>query len=77
MSIFIRWLNSKMKLGIELALIMIGLFAIIFYAAGMHGHITFRPHMREDWILWSIATFSTLSGFYFSIAGIKQIRKKD
>lgn len=40
-----------MKTIISAILAGVGLFVLIFWAAGMHGRIMFRPHMMEDWIL--------------------------
>ena len=38
--------------------------AVMFYAVGNHGHLMFRPHMTEDWIIWGIALIAGVSGIY-------------
>ena len=38
--------------------------AIMIYLVGSHGHLMFRPHMKEDWIIWGIAIISFVAGFY-------------
>jgi hypothetical protein len=40
-----------MKTIISAILVAVGLFVLSFWAVGMHGHIKFRPHMTEDWVL--------------------------
>ena len=49
-----------MRLGLGLMFLMIGLFGILFYLSGMHGHLTFRPHMLQDWIIWGIVFLKDL-----------------
>ncbi|MBK8088529.1 MAG: hypothetical protein IPK31_11585 [Chitinophagaceae bacterium] len=66
-----------MRLGLGLMFLMIGLFGILFYLSGMHGHLTFRPHMLQDWIIWGIVTVSFIAGFYFILKGIKKLNQKD
>jgi hypothetical protein len=29
---------------------LLGIFTILFFGVGMHGHFMFRPHMLQDWI---------------------------
>jgi hypothetical protein len=48
------------------------LVCVIFYAAGMHGRLMFRPHMIEDWIIWGIATTSFLFGVFLIVRGVKK-----
>jgi hypothetical protein len=40
-----------MKTIISSILVAVGLFVLSVWASGTHGHIMFRPHMMEDWIL--------------------------
>jgi hypothetical protein len=40
--------------------------------AGNHGHLMFRPHMTEDWIIWSITFISFIAGLLFLIKAIKR-----
>lgn len=40
-----------MKTIFSAILVGVGLFVLGFWASGMHGHIMFRPHMTEDWVL--------------------------
>ncbi|CAN5509415.1 hypothetical protein BH11BAC5_BH11BAC5_00170 [soil metagenome] len=40
--------------------------------SGMHGHLMFRPHMIEDWIIWGIALISFLLGTILLIGAIKK-----
>jgi uncharacterized integral membrane protein len=44
------------------------------YMAGMHGHLMFRPHMAEDWIMWGIAASSLLLGIIFLVLAVKNER---
>lgn len=38
--------------------------AIILDVIGNHGHLLFRPNMREDWIIFGVALLTGLSGLY-------------
>ena len=49
---------------IAIALLILGGYAIMFYMVGNHGHLMFRPHMLEDWIIWGVAVISVLAGLY-------------
>lgn len=44
-------------------LILAGL-TIMFYMVGSHGRLMFRPHMTEDWVIWSIAVISTATSIF-------------
>ena len=35
-------------------LIALALFTFLFWQVGSHGHLQFRPNMREDWVILSI-----------------------
>lgn len=39
---------------ISIILIALGIYTLMFWGAGMLGHIMFRPHKIEDWILSTI-----------------------
>ncbi len=52
-------------------LLLISLYGIGFYAAGSHGHLMFRPHMLEDWIIWGIVVISGSLGIYILMRMIK------
>jgi hypothetical protein len=42
------------------------------YMVGMHGHLMFRRHMTEDWIIWGIAATSFLFGVMFLVQAVKK-----
>lgn len=42
------------KIIISTILIITGVCTLLFWEAGSHGHLRFRPHMMEDWILSAI-----------------------
>jgi hypothetical protein len=42
------------KIIVSVFLVLCGIYTLGFWAAGSHGHIMFRPHMTEDWVLSSI-----------------------
>jgi hypothetical protein len=41
--------------------------AVMFYAVGNHGHLMFRLHMTEDWIIWGIALIAATTGIFLLI----------
>lgn len=43
-----------MKIAAAFVLFFIAFMCIMTYLAGMHGHLMFRPHMTEDWVIWGI-----------------------
>lgn len=44
---------------------------------GMHGHLMFRPHMREDWVIWGLATAFFFLGVALVVLAIrKEINRK-
>jgi len=49
---------------LAIALLILGGYAIIFYMTGNHGHLMFRPHMTEDWIIWGTAIISTTTEIF-------------
>ena len=55
-----------------IGLLILGGLSIMFYLVGNHGHLMFRPHMTEDWIIWGIAILSFSTGLFLLI---KQNRK--
>jgi len=46
---------------------LIALFLFALIGAGSHGHIMFRAHMMEDWLLWGAMLASILLVIYFLI----------
>ena len=48
-------------------LLCISGLAVMFYAVGNHGHLMFRPHMTEDWIIWGIAFIAGVTGIFLII----------
>jgi hypothetical protein len=44
----------------------------MFYAVGMHGYIMFRPHMKEDWIIWSLALTAFLPGVMLIVLWVRK-----
>lgn len=53
-------------------MLCVALFGIALYGAGNHGHFMFRPHMKEDRIIWSTVLISGIIGI---IILFKQLRK--
>ena len=49
--------------------------AIMFDGVGNHGHIMFRPNMKEDWVVWGIAIFSLALGLYLLKRGTSNSAK--
>ena len=45
--------------------------SLMFYMVGMHGHLMFRPHMTEDWVIWGIAVVSATLGLILIFKGFK------
>jgi cytochrome c oxidase assembly factor CtaG len=45
---------SKLKTFACASSFVLGLIVLGVWAVGSHGHIMFRPHMAEDWILASL-----------------------
>lgn len=61
------------KIILSVILICIGIYTIMFWGAGMHGHIRFRPHMLQDWILSFIVGFCIGLPLYFFIKSLKKV----
>jgi hypothetical protein len=53
---------ARIVLGI--CSLLLSVYTIFYYMAGNHGHLMFRPHMTEDWIIWGIAVLSAACGIY-------------
>jgi hypothetical protein len=49
---------------IAIGLLILAGLALMFYMVGSHGRLMFRPHMKEEWIIWGIAIISTLTSIY-------------
>lgn len=54
-------------------LFLVSIIALMFYMAGMHGHLMFRSHMKEDWVIWGISILSFIAGLMFLL---RQRKKK-
>jgi len=62
------------KILLSIVLLCVGVYTILFWEAGMHGHIMFRYYMLEDWILSIIVLLSFGIPLYIFIRHI--LRKK-
>ena len=47
--------------------LFVAFFLLAIIGAGSHGHIMFRPHIMEDWLLWGCMVVSALLGIYFLV----------
>lgn len=61
-----------MRLIVGAMFFFITFMCFMVYMAGMHGHLMFRFHMTEDWIIWGIA----VSSFFFGVILLVQALKK-
>ena len=52
------------RIIVSIILLIISALSVILYLVGNHGHLMFRPHMTEDWIIWGIALSTFLTAFY-------------
>jgi uncharacterized membrane protein len=52
---------------IGIGLILLSGIPLLFYMVGNHGKLMFRPHMREDWVIWSIVVLFATSGLYLLV----------
>jgi hypothetical protein len=52
----------KMKTWSSLLLVVMGLFFLSMLLAGSHGHLRFRPHRGEDWILFGLTGLTLGTG---------------
>jgi len=57
-------MTSILKITFGLAALLVGGLAAIFHIVGSHGRLMFRPHMKQDWVIWGIALTSTLLGIF-------------
>ncbi len=64
-----------MKLTAAFVLFFITFMCFMTDLVGMHGHLMFRPHMTEDWIIWGTAVASFIGGLLLLISGIKNFAK--
>ena len=64
-----------MKITAAFVLFFIAFMCFIIDLAGMHGHLMFRPHMTEDWIIWGIAAVSFVGGLVLLVKGVKSLTK--
>jgi hypothetical protein len=55
------------KTVISIILIGLGIYILMFWGAGMHGNIRFRPHMLQDWILGLMVAICFSIPIYFLI----------
>ncbi len=56
----------------SIILIGLGIYTIMFWGAGMHGQIRFRPHMLQDWILSFIVMVCFGIPLYFLFKKLKK-----
>ena len=73
-----RWERLKrqeMKIAAAFVLFFITFMCFMIYLVGMHGHLMFRPHMTEDWVIWGIAAASFVGGLVLLINGVKSLTK--
>lgn len=57
-------------------LLSISIFIFMIFLSGSHGHIQFRTHMTEDWILWSLMIIPACLGIIILLGLlIKQFKK--
>ncbi len=56
-----------LRISIAIGLLILAGSAIMFYLVGNHGHLMFRPHKTEDWVIWGTASVSTGVGLYLII----------
>lgn len=54
-----------MKTTTSIILLLIGIFILFFWLSGMHGHIKFRYHMLQDWILLVLVVICLVFLFFF------------
>jgi len=64
-----------MKIAAAFVLFFIAFMCFMIYLVGMHGHLMFRPHMTEDWIIWGIAAVSITGGLVLLIKGVRSLTK--
>jgi hypothetical protein len=56
-----------MNLQTEFLCFFLTLVCILIYLVGMHGHLSFRVHKSEDWLIWGSAFISFVAGVYFLV----------
>jgi hypothetical protein len=64
-----------MKIAVAFLLFFIAFMCFMTYLVGMHGHLMFRPHMTEDWIIWGTATVLLFGGLVLLIKGVRGLTK--
>lgn len=62
---------------ISIILVGLGLYTLMFWGAAMHGHIMFRPHKIEDWILSTIVATCFGIPLFFLYKLIAKNKKKN
>lgn len=65
-------LKNLIQIVLSIICLIISLSASGFYVVGNHGHIMFRPHMLEDWIIWGIVLLFGMLGFWLIFNMIKK-----
>ncbi len=57
-------MTRTLKIIFGLCSLLLSGLSAMFYLVGNHGHLMFRPHMTEDWIIWGVALSTALLGIY-------------
>ena len=57
-------LRIILRIILAIILLIISASLVLLYLIGNHGHLMFRPHMAEDWIIWGIALGTISTGIY-------------
>jgi hypothetical protein len=60
------------RIFIGTILLVLSVFPLLIYMAGSHGHLMFRPHMPEDWVIWGAAVILLTSGALVTAKGINR-----
>jgi hypothetical protein len=61
------------RIIIAIILLIISAHLVILYLVGNHGQLMFRPHMKEDWIIWGMALGTFLIAIYLLIRKTRKI----
>lgn len=65
-----------MRIITAFVLCLIAFSAFAIDMAGSHGHLMFRPHMTEDWIIWGIIVCSLSSAILLIVYEFKSYNRK-
>ena len=59
-----RETDNMIRIVLAIIQLLISVLCVVLYLIGSHGHLMFRPHMTEDWIIWGVALSTLLTGIY-------------